>query len=137
MMKPQGRAAIRPAKDLGRWQSWHLIQGEESEETPAQEELKRQSHEETGRPGGGLVRDTARYKHAQTRVREWRRQQTGQADEQPHRRSIDSILLPEFGVGKPGSSGPRTGKMASSLMTSKDGVIRDAGILKPFTLHST
>lgn len=45
--------AIQPAKDLGRWQSWHLIQGGESEETPAQEELKGQSHEETGRSGGG------------------------------------------------------------------------------------
>ena len=30
-------------------------------------------------------------------------------------------------------SGPCTGKMASSLMMSEDGVIRDAGILKPFT----
>lgn len=45
--------AIQPTKDLGRWQSWHLIQGEESEETPAQEELKGQSHEDTGRPDGG------------------------------------------------------------------------------------
>lgn len=61
--------AIQPAKDLGRWQSWHLIQGEESEETPAQEELKEQSHEDTGRPDWGVARDTARCKHAQTRVR--------------------------------------------------------------------
>ena len=51
--------AIQSAKDLGRWQSWHLIQGEESEETPAQEELKGQSHEDTGRPDGGW-RETQR-----------------------------------------------------------------------------